>query len=288
MRLVTYSVDHEIIGPGLVVDDRVVAVKAIWQAVLAEPFPGWPLAYSGLHENWHRFEQAAGERASTPITEVGLHAPVIRPGKILCVGLNYRDHVEEVGLKAPQRPHVFSKLSTALNDPNGPVVVPWDVTSEVDYEAELAMVIGRRASRVDPGSALEYILGWTVVNDISARDWQFAPDDQLTLGKGFDGFMPIGPWVVSPHVIGDAADLRVRCWVDDELRQDASTAEMVTGPQEIVSFLSQVCTLEPGDVIATGTPAGVGFGRKPQRFLETGQVVRTEIEGIGSLTNEIK
>lgn len=276
--------------PGLVTGTRLVPLAGIWAEVVGEKPLVWPDAFESLHEHAQALSVAAELVAETDglsFDEGDLEPPAINPGKILCVGLNYTDHVEEVGLERPPRPHVFSKLRTALNSPRGHVFVPWDVTTEIDYEAELAIVIGKGGRNISAAEAMEFVLGYTVANDISARDWQFAPDGQLTLGKGFDGFLPLGPWVVSLDELADPHDLAIRCQVDDEIRQDASTAQMVAGPAEIIAFVSRVCTLEPGDIIATGTPAGVGFGQEPKQFLGKGQTVTTEIEEIGSLVNTI-
>lgn len=228
-------------------------------------------------------------RSALPVrdlAEVTLLAPTQNPSKIICVGLNYRDHVEEVGVPQPRRPHAFAKLPSAMANPNDSIEVPWHMTTQVDWEAELAVVIGEAGRDIPTADAYRHILGYTIANDISARDWQFADDVQLTLGKGFDTFFPIGPWIVPRDDI-DPESLRVRCTVDGEVRQDASTSDMVFGVNELVAFLSRIATLNPGDVIATGTPAGVGWGRTPKIFLSEGQRVEVEIEGIGTLANTV-
>jgi 2-keto-4-pentenoate hydratase/2-oxohepta-3-ene-1,7-dioic acid hydratase in catechol pathway len=287
--------------PALIVDGRVFdaaqaarvagEMTSLDLAALGDPMR-YPGAAHGALDQLRRVQAALPGPASSetdlgPVDEHRLRAPVHRPTKILCVGLNYRDHIAEVGAQQPKRPHVFAKLPNALIGPTDDVVFPSGVSEQLDYEAELAIVIGRRAKRVSVAAADRYILGYTVANDVSGRDWQFDTDAQLTLGKGFDTFFPLGPWIVTADELGDVRSLRIRCWVNGEPRQDASTADMVFGPAEIVSILSSVCTLEPGDVIATGTPSGVGFGRTPPRFLRPGDEVRCEVERIGALTNRV-
>jgi len=219
-------------------------------------------------------------------TEVELLAPA-RPRKYLAIALNYADHIAEMGMEAPQVPVFFNKQVTCVVGPDAKVHMP-KVSTLLDYEAELALVIGKRCRHVPVERAHEVIAGYTCANDLSVRDWQ-GRAQTMTIGKSFDTHGPLGPWLVTPEEIGDPQDLRVRCYVNDDLRQDASTAEMVFDCFEQVSHLSEAFTLEPGDVIATGTPAGVGIGRKPIRenVLHVGDTVRVEIERIGELTNRV-
>jgi 2-keto-4-pentenoate hydratase/2-oxohepta-3-ene-1,7-dioic acid hydratase in catechol pathway len=212
--------------------------------------------------------------------------PIDRPGKIICVGLNYRDHAAEAGLDVPQRPVLFAKWPTALIGPDMPIVVP-PISRQIDYEAELGVVIGRRARDVDAASALDCVGGYVCVNDISARDVQFA-DGQWTRAKSLDTFCPVGPRLVPADEVPDPQALRIRCLVNGEALQDSSTAQMVFGVAEILVHASRGLTLEPGDLIATGTPAGVGFTRKPPVFLRPGDEVTVEIEGVGTLTNPVR
>ncbi len=209
-----------------------------------------------------------------------------RPGKIVCVGLNYRDHAEEQGLELPPRPLLFAKWPTAVVADGEPIVLP-PVTKEVDYEAELGVVIGERARGVPLERAFEVVAGYVCVNDVTARDLQFS-DGQWTRAKSFDTFCPVGPAVVPASEVGDPQDLRIRCLVNGEPLQDSSTSHMVFGVAEIVAFVSEAITLEPGDLIATGTPAGVGYTRTPQRFLAPGDEVSVEIEHVGVLTNPVR
>jgi 2-keto-4-pentenoate hydratase/2-oxohepta-3-ene-1,7-dioic acid hydratase in catechol pathway len=219
-----------------------------------------------------------------PLAEAELLAPVPRPGKVVAIGRNYRDHAAEEGADPPAAPLIFAKWPSSVIAHDADI--RWDpaLTSQVDYEAELAVVIGRRARLVSIGEALDYILGYTCLNDVSARDLQFA-DGQWVRGKSLDTFCPMGPWVVTTDEIPDPQSLSIRCVVAGEIMQDANTAQMYFSVAEIVSYCSRSFTLEPGDVIATGTPAGVGAFRTPPRFLADGEHVAVEIEGIGRLEN---
>lgn len=223
-------------------------------------------------------------RTGRPIADLELLPPVGRPGKIVAIGRNYRDHAAEQNVEPPPAPLVFAKFATAVIGPG--TDVRWDpaLTSQVDYEAELAVVIGTTARRLSPEAALGAVLGYTCLNDVSARDLQFG-DGQWTRGKSLDTFCPMGPEIVTGDEIGDAADLAIRCFVNGEERQSARTSDLYFGIAEIISHCSQSFTLEPGDVIATGTPGGVGVFRKPPVFLADGDEVVVEIEGIGRLVN---
>jgi 2-keto-4-pentenoate hydratase/2-oxohepta-3-ene-1,7-dioic acid hydratase in catechol pathway len=231
-------------------------------------------------------EEAADGVSRLPLADVRLLAPAT-PRKYLAIALNYADHIAEMGMEAPEVPVFFNKQVTCVVGPGADVHMP-RVSSFLDYEAELAVVIGKRCRHVRVERAHEAIAGYTCANDLSVRDWQ-GRARTMTLGKSFDTHGPLGPWLVTPEEVGDPQDLRVRCYVDDELRQDASTAEMVFDCFQQVSHLSEAFTLEPGDTIATGTPAGVGLGRKPvkENILHVGQTVRVEIERIGELVNTV-
>lgn len=217
--------------------------------------------------------------------DVRLLAPLAGPRKIVCVGLNYQDHAEEAGLAIPENPVLFAKFENSIVGPGDAIAIP-SFAKEVDFEAELGVVIGKRASVVDSQDALEYVLGYTCVNDVSAREIQFS-DGQWIRGKTLDTFCPLGPWIVTTDEVPDPQALGIRCVVNGVVMQNSSTAQMARSVAELVSFISQGITLEPGDVIATGTPAGVGFTRKPPVFLQPGDVVRVEIDGIGVLENPV-
>ncbi len=220
-----------------------------------------------------------------PISEVSLLAPIPSPPKIICLGLNYLDHAAETGKTVPKDPIIFMKPRTAIIGPDQKIVRP-SFVRKLDYEGELAVVIGKRAKKVPASIAKNYVFGYTVFNDISAREIQFG-DGQWTRGKSFDTFAPMGPWIVTNDQLPNTENLSIRTWVNGELRQDSSTRNMAFKIEEIIQQLSGVMTLEPCDVIATGTPAGVGFAMNPPRFLKPGDVVRIEIEGIGVLKNEV-
>jgi 2,4-didehydro-3-deoxy-L-rhamnonate hydrolase len=211
--------------------------------------------------------------------------PIEQPGKIVCVGLNYRDHAEEQGVELPSEPLLFAKWPNTLVGPGEPIVVPPLVT-KCDYEAELAVVIGSRVARVSKENALEAVRGYLCANDVTARDLQFG-DGQWTRGKSVDTFCPVGPKLVPREEVPDPHALRIRAIVSGEVLQDSTTANLIFGIDEIISHVSRTVTLEPGDLILTGTPAGVGVFRDPQRLLRPGDEVTIEIEQIGSLTNPV-
>jgi 5-carboxymethyl-2-hydroxymuconate isomerase len=210
--------------------------------------------------------------------------PIERPGKIVCVGLNYRDHAEEQGVELPQAPLFFAKYTTALIGPGDPIVIP-PLVQQCDYEAELGVVIGAAVKRVSKENALEAVRGYVVANDVSARDLQFA-DGQWTRGKSPDTFCPVGPLVPASEV-PDPHALRIRAIVSGETLQDSNTSNLIFGIDEIISFASQTSTLEPGDLILTGTPAGVGVFRDPKRLLRPGDTVTIRIDGVGEITNPV-
>ena len=208
-----------------------------------------------------------------------------RPGKIVCVGLNYRDHAAEAGMELPKAPLLFAKWPNTLIGHGDPIVLPPEST-QVDYEAELGVVIGTRARRVSERDALDHVEGYICLNDVSARDLQFA-DGQWTRGKSPDTFCPVGPRLVPREEIDDPQALAIRCLVNGEALQDSSTAQMIFSVAEVIAYASQVITLEPGDLIATGTPAGVGIFRDPKVLLQDGDEVSVQIDGLGTLTNPI-
>ena len=218
--------------------------------------------------------------------DVRLLAPVT-PRKYLAIGLNYRDHIAESGMQAPEFPFFFNKQVTCVVGPGDDIHMP-RVSNLLDYEAELAIVIGTRCRQVPVEKAHEVIAGYTIANDISVRDWQLRTPT-MTIGKSFDTHGPLGPWIVTADELGDPHDLGIRTFVNNEPRQDSNTGEMIFNCFQQVAHLSEAFTLEPGDVIATGTPAGVGAARPPfpEGLLKVGDVVRIEIDGIGELQNEV-
>lgn len=211
--------------------------------------------------------------------------PIPRPGKIVAIGLNYRDHATESGKDLPLAPMVFAKFPSSMIPAGVPIALPAGC-EQVDYEAELAVVIGREAREVTAVEALDYVAGYTALNDVSDRAAQFA-EGQFVRAKSYDSFTPIGPRFVARDEIPDPQRLAIRCWLNGELVQDGNTADMIFGVAELIAFLSSTITLDAGDVIATGTPAGVGVFREPPLFLRPGDEVTVEIEGIGRLTNPV-
>ncbi len=220
-----------------------------------------------------------------PLSDVQLLAPIPRPGKLLGVGLNYADHIGETGMEKPEYPTFFTKQSTCVIANGEAIHVP-PVSDKVDYEGELAFVIGKRCKHVPVEQAHEVIAAYTICNDVTVRDWQ-QRTPTWTLGKSFDTHGPLGPWLVTADEIADPHNLSLKTWVDEELRQNGNTSEMIFNCYELIAYLTQVMTLEPGDVISTGTPAGVGVKMKPRGYLKPGQTVRIEIQGIGTLSNPV-
>jgi 2-keto-4-pentenoate hydratase/2-oxohepta-3-ene-1,7-dioic acid hydratase in catechol pathway len=264
---------------GLVDQDTVFDLSAVDPGVSRQP----ALA---LAAGLARLQTLTGEAPTHPLTEVRLLAPA-RPRKFLGIGLNYADHIAESGMKAPEYPVFFNKQVTCVVGPGDDVHMP-RVSNLLDYEGELAIVIGTRCRHVPEDQAHEVIAGYTIANDVTVRDWQLRTPT-MTIGKSFDTHGPLGPWLITPDELGDPRGLALKTYVNDELRQDANTSEMIFNCFQQVAHLSQAFTLEPGDVIATGTPAGIGAVRQPfpEGLLKVGDVVRVVIEGIGELRNTV-
>jgi 2-keto-4-pentenoate hydratase/2-oxohepta-3-ene-1,7-dioic acid hydratase in catechol pathway len=229
-------------------------------------------------------ESALRSGSRIPLDAERLTAPVPRPQKIFAIGLNYRDHIVESGMATPEVPTVFAKYVNTVSGPADPIQRP-RVSEELDYEGEFGVVIGMRCRHVRQDRAREVIGGYLVADDVSVRDWQRS-SPQWTMGKSFDTHCPIGPWLTLADEI-DAESLQLRTWVNDELRQNSNTSNLVFGASELIAFLSQACTLEPGDIILTGTPGGVGGAMTPPLYLAPGDKVRVEIEGLGAITNSV-
>jgi 2-keto-4-pentenoate hydratase/2-oxohepta-3-ene-1,7-dioic acid hydratase in catechol pathway len=226
------------------------------------------------------------ESVSALVGEAALLAPIASPPKIICLGLNYVDHAAETNSAIPDEPVIFMKPHTTIIGPNENIIKP-NFVKRLDYEGELAIIMGKKAKNIPVSEAKKYIFGYIILNDVSARDFQFK-DKQWTRGKSFDTFAPTGPCITTANQLQDTANLAIRTWVNGELRQNSSTKNMAFNVSEIVHHLSRVMTLEPCDIIATGTPAGVGFVMKPPKYLRHGDVVRIEIEGIGVLENTVE
>lgn len=232
-------------------------------------------------------DHVAASREVVPLSSVRLLAPIERPGKYLAIGMNYKKHVEEaakLGVPAPKQQLWFNKQTSCIAGPFDDIDP--GVTESLDYEVELGAVIGKTAKRVSEADAREHVFGYFVANDVSARDWQFH-SPTFTMGKSFDTHGPIGPWIVTADEIRDPHQLKLRCWVNGQLRQESDTSQMIYNMWQQIAYLSTAFTLEPGDLLATGTPEGVGAGMNPQQFLKTGDVVRCEIDGIGAIENKV-
>jgi 2-keto-4-pentenoate hydratase/2-oxohepta-3-ene-1,7-dioic acid hydratase in catechol pathway len=244
--------------------------------------------YSDLTNDSYRAEAerlvAAGSLTQTPVEEVSLLAPVPTPGKIVCVGLNYRDHAEEQDEEIPERPLLFAKAPTTVTNPGDPIVHPGD-DEDVDYEVELGVVIGETASDIDEDEVYDHVAGYTVVNDVSGRAGQFE-DGQFFRGKSYDTFSPMGPTLVADDEF-DPNSVDVACRVNGETLQESNTEQFIFDVPAAVSYISETMTLRPGDVISTGTPGGVGIFREPPELLEPGDTCEVEIEGIGTLENPV-
>ena len=230
-------------------------------------------------------EAAAASGAQIPLADVLLESPILRPPKFLAIGLNYADHAAEAGLELPKFPIVFNKQSTCVAGPYAEVHMP-RVSSSLDYEAELAFVIGKRCRHVPRARAHEVIAGYCVHDDVSVRDWQLRVPT-MTMGKSWDTHCPFGPWVTTVDEVADPHDLALQTWVNGELRQSASTSDLIFNCDQIIEHLSTAFTLEPGDVIVTGTPSGVGLWMDPKSWLKDGDVVKIEIAGLGVIENRV-
>jgi 2-keto-4-pentenoate hydratase/2-oxohepta-3-ene-1,7-dioic acid hydratase in catechol pathway len=281
MKLCTFQHGHAT-RIGVVTDDGVVDLS---QAAPELPTEMTALLAAGPAALRRAAVAASNAASRLALDSVRLAAPILRPPKFVAIGLNYADHVAEAGIEAPKLPTVFNKQSTCVTGPRDSVWMP-RISHVLDYEGELGFVIGQRCRHVPRDRAHEVIAGYLVVNDVSIRDWQLRVPT-WTMGKSFDTHGPIGPWITTPDEVGDPHGLRLRTWVNGELRQDSSTKNLIFDCFALVEHLSDGFTLEPGDVIATGTPGGVGIAMKPPKLLVAGDRMRVEIEGLGALENEV-
>ncbi|MGH8068587.1 MAG: fumarylacetoacetate hydrolase family protein [Candidatus Entotheonellia bacterium] len=314
MKLVTF-VHRGVQRVGLLEGERVIDVNRAYAALQAhrgEPHAGAmadafvPAEMIGILEAGERalaaIREAAGhvrerlvsreqveglqrDGVAFTLSEVTLKAPLPRPGKLILLGLNYRDHAEETGQKIPAVPTLFAKYHNSVIGPGAAILIP-HATEQIDYEAEFAFIIGRRGHNIPRERALDYVAGYTIINDVSARDYQFVTS-QWMVGKTFDTHCPMGPALVLNDEIPDPHALDISLSIAGEVLQKSNTKQLIFKIPETVEYLSQVMTLEPGDVISTGTPAGVGFTRKPPRWLRPGETVRVEIAGLGVLENPV-
>ena len=279
MKLVTFS-GRDPARLGRIDGDRVIDLNAADASL--------PRDMIALIDDWRKF-RARVAQVSAPalaLKDVHLHAPIPRPGKILAIGLNYADHVAETRRETPKHQTWFCKMPTAANGPYDPVDRP-KVSEQLDYEAELVVVIGKRCRHVSEADAAGAIFGYCVGNDLSVRDWQWRTP-QWMIGKSFDTHAPFGPAITTVDEIGDAPKLRIRALVNGETLQDSNTGNLIFPVAAMIAHLSQVMTLEPGDIIFTGTPSGVGAMRKPPLWLKPGDIVRVEIEKLGHIENKVR
>lgn len=282
MRLVSFKNRNEDPKVGVVVEDRVLPVDSSAFPDMNSFLAAGRAALSDAAALAHGQVKA---QATYPLSEVRLLAPVNRPGKIIAVGLNYRDHAIETKQEIPTSPVIFAKFPSSINGPDSDVVIPGD-DPQVDYEAELGVVIGRTAKTVSETAALEYVAGYLPLNDVSARRWQFA-DKQWVRGKSCDTFCPTGPWLTTVDEVPDPHALSIRMRVNGKTVQNSNTSNLIFRIPTLIQFISAAITLEPGDIIATGTPDGVGVFRNPPVFLQRGDVMEVDIERLGILRNRL-
>ncbi len=267
MKLVTFKRAQEVPQAGILDGDQVSALGADMLTIIE----------SG--------RKPLSSADSIPLSEVKLLAPIPRPPKLICVGLNYRDHAAETKMEIPKVPTIFNKFTNVVIGPDAPIVLP-KVSERPDYEAEFAFVIGRRGRYIAASDAMNYVFGYTILNDVSARDFQMATTQWL-MGKTFDTFAPMGPWILTADEIADPHALDISLEIAGETLQKSNTRELIFKIPELIEHISKVVTIEPGDVVATGTPAGVGFARKPPRYLKPGEEVVIRVEKIGELRNPV-
>ncbi len=283
MRLVSYRTPKDgQLDWGVQTGDRVCSASAVAPTLDAFVAAG-PDGLGRLR----RAAQGGSLGPSYPLSSLQLLAPLTRPGKIMAIGQNYTDHCRECNAPIPTRPILFAKFPSTVIGPGDEIRWRTDLTAQVDWEAELCVVIGQTARRVSEEQALDYVLGYTVLNDVTARDLQKG-DGQWVRSKSLDTFCPIGPAIVTADEIADPQALGIRSWVNGAVMQDSNTREMIFSVRYLIAFLSAAFTLCPGDLIATGTPNGVGVGRNPQVFLQDGDVVEVEVDGIGRLRNHCR
>jgi 2-keto-4-pentenoate hydratase/2-oxohepta-3-ene-1,7-dioic acid hydratase in catechol pathway len=277
MKLVTFRGADGSVKPGLLQDDSILDLTSA----------GFSDALDAIRQGTEALQKAAasGKGQRIPAAQVQLLAPIPTPPRIFCVGLNYRDHAVESKMEIPKVPTIFIKLPSAVIGPEAEVRIP-SMTKQPDYEAEFAIVIGRQGRRIAAQDWQEHVFGYTILNDVSARDVQLSTS-QWILGKSFDTFCPIGPAIVTKDEIVDPHALDVRMTIGGEVLQHSNTRELIFKAPELIAYISAVTQLEPGDIISTGTPAGVGLGRSPQRWLKPGEVMIAEVDGLGRLTNPV-
>ena len=278
MKLVTFQRGGSAPEPGVLSGDRVHSLSSTGYGCMVS-------IISGGDEALKQISQAGTSGESLPLADVTLLAPILRPPKLICVGLNYRDHAIESKMEIPSVPTIFNKFTNVVIGPGAPILLPKN-SEKPDYEAEFAFIIGKGGRHIRPESWQDHVFGYTIVNDVSARDFQMQTSQWL-MGKTFDTFAPMGPCIVTKDEIADPHALDISMEIGGVTLQHSNTRELIFRIPDLISFLSSVVTLEPGDVVSTGTPAGVGFGHKPPRWLRAGDECIVRVEGIGELRNPV-
>ena len=281
MKIATFRHSGGVPEPGVVLDDRIIGLAVVGFPNTLELVETWGSARAIVERHLQNTRPEDGY----PLRSVKLLAPIPRPPKVICVGLNYRDHAIESKMEIPTVPTIFNKFPHTVIAPGDEIVLPKN-SEKPDYEAELAFVIGKSARHVPAEKAEEYIFGYTIVNDVSARDFQMATSQWL-MGKTFDTFCPLGPWIVTADEIPDPHALDIKMTIGGQVLQNSNTRELIFRIPALIAYLTSVCTLEPGDIVSTGTPAGVGFGHKPPRWLKAGDECVVSVQGIGELRNPV-
>lgn len=285
MKLVTYKPAGAGAQLGILVDGKVLNLAEASGGRLPNDMRSFLELGAPATELAQEIASAGNTENGVPLGDVKLLAPISNPSKIVAIGLNYMDHVRETGAKVPELAIMFTKYTSSIINPGDDIRWDPNLTQKVDFEAELAVVIGKRASKVKEEDAFDYIFGYMNCHDVSARDLQSERGDQWIMGKSLDTFCPLGPYLVTKDEIPDPNNLSIKCIVNGKALQDSNTREMIFKVPYLIAYLSRGITLLPGDVITTGTPDGVGMARKPQVFLKNGDVVTVEVEGLGQLTN---
>lgn len=281
MRFVTFRNPQGAPEPGVAANDQIIGLHGAGFGSLIDVIAGG----AGAIEKVRQWLSNPGQSSVHAAAAVKLLAPIPQPPKIICVGLNYRDHAEESNMAIPERPTIFSKFNNTVTNPGDPIVLPKNST-QPDYEAEFAFIIGKGGRHVAAENWKDHVFGYMNLHDVSARDFQLATTQWL-MGKTFDTFAPMGPYVVTADEIADPHNLKITCTISGEVLQNSNTRHLIFNIPHLVAYLSSVFTLEPGDIISTGTPAGVGFARKPPRWLRAGDECVIEVEGLGQLRNPV-
>jgi 2-keto-4-pentenoate hydratase/2-oxohepta-3-ene-1,7-dioic acid hydratase in catechol pathway len=281
MKFITFRRSGTVPEPGVLVDNRVIGLGSAGYASLIDVIAGWDLNKAAIE----KFVAGAPQEAISDLASVTLLAPIPRPQKLICVGLNYRDHAIESNMEIPKVPTIFNKFATSVIAPGQDIVLPKN-SEKPDYEAEFAFVIGKGGRHIPADRWQDHVFGYTMVNDVSARDFQMATTQWL-MGKTFDTFAPMGPAIVTADEIADPHNLDIKMTISGELLQSSNTRELIFRIPDLVAYLSSAFTLEPGDIVSTGTPAGVGFGHKPPRWLKAGDECVISVQGLGELRNPV-